>query len=86
MPPGSAIGMTNKGLMTCEIYIKWLVHFAKFKTTGKTLLIFDGMKSHLDAVDDNIILFCLLSNCTHELQPHGKSVFSPFESYWDPAK
>ncbi|XP_069702683.1 uncharacterized protein [Periplaneta americana] len=91
MPPGTAIKMTEKGSMTCQVFIKWLTHFAKFKSVGKFLLIFDGAKSHLDAniVDvadeHDIILFCLSSDCTHELQPLDKAVFVPFEQYWDPA-
>ncbi|KAJ4439773.1 hypothetical protein ANN_07901 [Periplaneta americana] len=87
MLPGTAVKMTEKGSMTCQVFIKWLAHFAKFKTVGKSLFIFDGAKSHLDAniVDiadeHDIILFCLPSNCTHELQPLDKTVFGPFEKY-----
>ncbi|XP_063245200.1 uncharacterized protein LOC134546350 [Bacillus rossius redtenbacheri] len=89
MPAGTVIEMTDKGSMTCEVFAKWVTHLSKFKAPGKILLIFDGAKSHLDAniVDvaeqNDIILFCLPSNCTHELQPLDKSVFGPFEDYWD---
>ncbi|KAJ2940839.1 hypothetical protein O0L34_g10097 [Tuta absoluta] len=61
----------------------------KYKSPGKCLLIFDGASSHLDAriVDEadknNIVLYCLPSNTTHELQPLDKSVNKSFEHYWD---
>lgn len=91
MPPGTAVVMTDKASMTCETFIKWLDHFASFKTPGKALLIFDGAKSHLDAnivyaaEKHDVTLFCLPSNCSHELQPLDKAVFGPFEKYWDPS-
>lgn len=89
LPTGTVVLMTEKGSMTTEVFKKWVLHFAKFKPQGKVLLIFDGASSHLDAgiVDiadqHDIILFCLPSNTTHELQPMDKSVFGPFEAYWD---
>lgn len=89
MPPGTKIEMTDKGSMTTDTFIKWLNHFGKYKTDGEVLLIFDGATSHLDAniVDaaekHQVILLCLPSNTTHELQPLDKSVFRSFEHYWD---
>lgn len=89
LPPGSAIEMTAKGSMTTQTFVKWIEHFSKFKPIGKVLLIFDGASSHLDytiveaAEKNDIILFCLPSNTTHELQPMDKAVFAAFESYWD---
>ena len=56
---------------------------------GKCLLVFDGAKCHLDyqiveaAEKHQITLFCLPSQTTHALQPMDKSVFGPFETYWD---
>ncbi|KAJ4449477.1 hypothetical protein ANN_00876 [Periplaneta americana] len=56
---------------------------------GNVLLIFDGASSHLDTgvvdVADScgITLFCLPSNTTHDLQPFDKSVFGPYEAFWD---
>lgn len=89
LPPGSIAAMTPKGSMTCEIFAQWLDHLAKYKSQGKCLLIFDGAKCHLDykiveaAENHQITLFCLPSQTTHELQPFDKSVFGPFETYWD---
>ncbi|KAJ8875781.1 hypothetical protein PR048_023680 [Dryococelus australis] len=57
--------------------------------TCYVLLIFDGASSHLDAgiVEAanayGIALFCLPSNTTHELQHFDKSVFGPYERFWD---
>ncbi|KAJ8896305.1 hypothetical protein PR048_001649 [Dryococelus australis] len=86
LPPGSNVVMTPKGSMTCETFSQWIDHFAKYKASGdRTLLIFDGASSHLDAnivsaADrHNLTLFCLHSNTTHELQPLDKSMFKFFE-------
>lgn len=89
LPPGSVIEMTTKGSMTTQTFVKWIDHFSNFKPPGKVLLIFDGASSHLDytiveaAEKSDIVLFCLPSNTTHELQPMDKAVFAAFESYWD---
>ncbi|CAK1599673.1 unnamed protein product [Parnassius mnemosyne] len=89
LPPGSLVAMTPKGSMNSETFVKWIHHFAKFKTPGPCLLIFDGASSHLDynivdvADKHDITLLCLPSNTTHELQPMDKAVFRAFEHYWD---
>ncbi|CAK1604137.1 unnamed protein product [Parnassius mnemosyne] len=81
--------MTPKGSMNSETFVKWIHHFAKFKTPGPCLLIFDGASSHLyynivDVADKHdITLLCLPSNTTHDLQPMDKAVFRAFEHYWD---
>ncbi|CAK1585467.1 unnamed protein product [Parnassius mnemosyne] len=48
LPPGSLVAMAPKGSMNSETFVKWRHHFAKFKTPGPCLLIFDGASSHLD--------------------------------------
>ncbi|KAJ8882992.1 hypothetical protein PR048_014831 [Dryococelus australis] len=89
LPPGSNVFMTPKASMTSQTFIKWLDYFAKFKSPGPVLLIFDGAQSRLDAnivtaaEAHGVTLYCLPSNTTHKLQPLDKSLFIPFESYWD---
>lgn len=62
---------------------------AQYKSPGKCLLIFDGASSHLDArivdaaEEHEIVLYCLPSNTTHELQPLDKSVNKSYEHHWD---
>ncbi|XP_072378057.1 uncharacterized protein [Diabrotica undecimpunctata] len=86
LSPGTKVVMTPKGSMTHDIFVKWIEHFQQFRVT---LLIFDGVKSHLNAnivkaaEKYDITLFCLPSHTTHELQPMDKSVFKSFESFWD---
>ncbi|KAJ8892845.1 hypothetical protein PR048_005426 [Dryococelus australis] len=66
-----------------------LKHFARYKVDGKALLIFDGASCHLDTIivptpdQCGIILYCIPSNTTHELQPLNKSIFKSLESCWD---
>ncbi|XP_063220554.1 uncharacterized protein LOC134529931 [Bacillus rossius redtenbacheri] len=81
--------MTPKGSMNVQTFVKWLSHFAEYKTPGRALLIFDGASSHLDpnivhaANSYDITLFCLPSNTTHELQPMDKNLFKSYEVHWD---
>lgn len=89
LPAGSQALMTPKGSMNITTFCTWIEHLAKYKPAGKCLLIFDGAKCHLDhtivdvAERHDIVLFCLPSNTTHELQPMDKSVFRAFEYHWD---
>lgn len=89
LPAGSVVRMAPKGCMTTELFVDFIDHLGQYKSPGKCLLIFDGASSHLDAriVDaadnHNIVLYCLPSNTTHELQPLDKSVNRSYEHYWD---
>ena len=89
LPPNTVVCMSDKGSMTTTLFIKWVEHFSKFKPSGTVLLIFDGASSYLHpgivevATANDIILLCLPSNTTHELQPLDKSIFRSFEHYWD---
>ncbi|CAG5039045.1 unnamed protein product [Parnassius apollo] len=89
MPPGTLVKMGTKGSMTTELFVEFINHLGQFKSQGKCLLIFDGASSHLDAriVDaadaHDIVLYCLPSNTTHELQPLDKSVNKSYEHFWD---
>ncbi|KAK9696824.1 DDE superfamily endonuclease [Popillia japonica] len=75
--------------MNTQTFVKWTDHFAKYKSPGPALLIFDGVLCYLDANTiktadaHEVRLFCLPSNTTHELQLMDKSVFRAYESYWD---
>nr|CAD7415338.1 unnamed protein product [Timema poppensis] len=75
--------------ITTQTFVDFLQHFARFKTNGPCLLIFDGAKAHLDykfceeAEKHGIAIYCLPSNTTHELQPLDKSCFRSFETFWD---
>ncbi|CAG4971678.1 unnamed protein product [Parnassius apollo] len=89
MPPGTLVKMGTKGSMTTELFVELINHLGQFKSQGKCLLIFDGASSHLDAriVDaadaHDIVLYCLPSNTTHELQSLDKSVNKSYEHFWD---
>ncbi|CAG4979857.1 unnamed protein product [Colias eurytheme] len=91
VPNGTLVKMAPKGSMTSDLFVKFIKHLAKFKIVGKCLLIFDGVKCHLsiEALDEaeknDIVLYCLPSNTTHELQPLDKSVNKSFEHHWDEA-
>ncbi|KAJ8887177.1 hypothetical protein PR048_013392 [Dryococelus australis] len=89
MPTAADIRMTPKVSMTVDTFVKFLKHFNRFNPGGKCLLIFYGVKSHLDyticdvAEENDILLYCLPSNTMHELQPLDKCCFRSFEIYWD---
>lgn len=89
LPPGSLVKMAPKGSMTTALFINFIDHQRKYKAPGKCLLVFDGAFCHLDydiveaAEKNDIELYCLPSNTTHELQPLDKSVNKSYEHYWD---
>lgn len=89
LPPGTKVSMAPKGSMTSSLFVEFIQHLAQHKIPGKCLLIFDGAKCHLsyesleEADKNNIVLYCLPSNTTHELQPLDKSVNRSFEHHWD---
>ncbi|CAG5055326.1 unnamed protein product [Parnassius apollo] len=81
LPPGSIVQMARKGSMTADLFIIFIKHLAKYKTFGKCLLIFDGAKCRLDfriveeAEKNDIVLYCLPSNTTHEVATYGQDLF-----------
>lgn len=89
LPPGTKVSMVPKGSLTSSLFVEFIQHLAQYKVPGKCLLIFDGAKCHLsyealeEADKNNIALYCLPSNTTHELQPLDKSVNRSFEHHWD---
>ncbi|CAH2084962.1 unnamed protein product [Euphydryas editha] len=91
LPVGTLVRMAPKGSMTSDLFVEFIQHLAKHKVPDKCLLIFDGAKCHLsietldEADKNNIVLYCLPSNTTHELQPLDKSVNKSYEHYWDEA-
>ena len=74
--------------MTTDAFVEFLRRFSRLPM-GICLIIFDGAKSHLDykicevAEENDIILYCLPSNTTHELQPSDKGCCRSFEIFWD---
>lgn len=89
LPSGSLVKMAPKGSMTSSLFVEFIHHLGKYKTAGKCLLVFDGASCHLDyriveaEDEEDIVLYCLPSNTTHELQPLDKSVNKSFEHHWD---
>ena len=91
-PPGSQVEMSQNGWIDKDIFLKWIQHFQKHRRTnedGKTLLILDGHASHLTldilkyTQQNNIILLCLPSHCTHYLQPLDKTVYKSLKTSWN---
>ncbi|XP_052742085.1 uncharacterized protein LOC128198842 [Bicyclus anynana] len=91
LPAGTLVRMAPKGSMTSDLFVEFIQHLAKHKVADKCLLIFDGAKCHLsiealeEADKNNVVLYCLPSNTTHELQPLDKSVNKSYEHHWDEA-
>ncbi|KAJ2937607.1 hypothetical protein O0L34_g12947 [Tuta absoluta] len=75
--------------MTSSLFVDFIHHLGEFKASGRCLLVFDGASCHLDytiveaADEHDIVLYCLPSNTTHELQPLDKSVNKSFEHHWN---
>lgn len=92
LPSGSTIYMNKKSsfINTC-LFLRWLKeHFIPRKPQGKTLLVLDGHTSHsadieiLETAEENdVILLCLPSHCTHALQPLDRSCFGPLKCFYN---
>lgn len=88
MPSGTEIFMTEKGWVTEEAFKVWLIHFNRYRTKGKVILILDGHVSHtnLAVVDlcekSDIELVLLPPHTSHALQPLDVSFFKPLKTYY----
>lgn len=59
----------------------------EIEKAGNILLIYDRIKSHFETStvqvpEENYPLFCLSSNCSHELQAIDKNVYKHFKDFW----
>jgi hypothetical protein len=84
LPPGSAVITSKKSAyVTSEAFITWLKnHLFPRKPSGKVLIVLNGKSSHINGIDildfaneNDIVLLCLPSHSTHNLQPLNKSFF-----------
>jgi hypothetical protein len=93
-PSGSVGTCTKSGWINEEAFEFWFDHFLKSvrpQTSAQpVLLIFDGHSSHtrnlnvvLKARENNVVLVCLPSHCTHRLQPLDVAFFRSLNSYYD---
>lgn len=95
-PPGSVGTCTKTGWINEAAFDFWLDHFLRSvrpqNMPQPVLLVMDGHSSHtrnlnvlLKARDNNVILLCLPSHCTHRLQPLDVSFFKGLNSRYDEA-
>lgn len=93
VPEDFVIGKTKNGWMTSDTYYQYLTEclFEQLqdrKVKFPVLIIFDGHKSHINmklhefCVQNRILLFCLLPNATHILQPCDVGIFYPLKNEW----
>ena len=90
--PEAIYGHTSNGWMDSELLVAFLHEFSNFvdsKKIGKPALLFvDGHSTHMSrsaaqfCADNGIILYCLLPNATHILQPCDVGLFSPMKASW----
>jgi hypothetical protein len=93
-PPGSVGTCTKTGWINEEAFEFWFDHFLNSvrpqSMPQPVLLVMDGHSSHtrnlnvlLKARDNNVIMLCLPSHCTHRLQPLDVSFFKSLNSHYD---
>ena len=90
--PEATYGHSDNGWMDGELFVAWLHQFESYVTakqkTKPVLLFVDGHSTHMTrstaqfCADKNIVLYCLLANATHILQPCDVGLFSPMKSAW----
>jgi len=93
-PPGSTGTCTKSGWINEEKFEFWFDHFLNCvrpkNAAQPILLVFDGHSSHtrnlnvvLKARENNVMLLCLPSHCTHRLQPLDVAFFKSLNSHYD---
>ncbi|GFS07144.1 purple acid phosphatase [Elysia marginata] len=95
-PPGTECESHTKALvwMTSDNFKGFIKHFVKHARATQeypVLLILDNHASHCSAEvidlakEPNITLLSFPSHCTHEMQPLHKTVYGPFQKFYDQA-
>jgi len=93
-PPGSTGTCTKSGWINEETFEFWFDHFLNCvrpkNSAQPILLVFDGHSSHtrnlnvvLKARENNVMLLCMPSHCTHRLQPLDVAFFKSLNSHYD---
>jgi len=90
-PPGSVGTSTKSGWINEETFEFWFDHFLKIvrpqNSPQPVLLVFDGHSSHTQNLrvvrENNVILLCLPSHCTHRLQPLDVAFFKTLNLHYD---
>lgn len=93
VPPGFAVGRSDSGWMVSATFYEYMANvfyprIAEAKVKMPVLVFLDGHKSHINVElyefckEKNILLFCLLPNATHVLQPCDVSIFRPLKTAW----
>lgn len=91
--PNQSLSKSKTGWITSPLFFRYmancLIPFFKGKnTTFPVFYLTDGHKSHISyevakfCKDNNIILYSLLPNATHILQPTDVSVLRPIKRRW----
>ena len=85
-------GHTSSGWMDSDLFVSFLRHFNDFveeqAIPKPVLLLVDGHSTHMSleaghfCYTNDIILYCLLENATHILQPCDVGFFSPMKAAW----
>lgn len=92
MPDGFSFGKSDSGWMTGPTFFEYIANVLYPEmiknVTFPVLVLMDGHKSHINlhlhefCVEKRILLFCLLPNATHILQPCDVGIFRPLKIEW----
>ena len=81
--------ITKKGRMNAETYEVFLDHFNKYASQDRpVVLLVDSVSSHIsmsafeNAKKNGILLYRIIPNATHLMQPLDKGVFGPLKQRW----
>ena len=90
--PEAIYGQTVNGWMDSELFVEFLKHldaYIKEHSIPKPVILYvDGHSTHMSLEasafcnNNGIILYCLLPNATHILQPCDVGFFGPMKSTW----
>ncbi|XP_004208380.2 uncharacterized protein LOC101240727 [Hydra vulgaris] len=93
-PPRCAGFANPSGWVNSDIFIEWIKHFVRYSNCSHespVLLLLDSHKSHVSvraldlAIQHGITMLNFFPQCTHKLQPLGRTVFGPLKRFYNAA-
>lgn len=88
LPPCTIVELSESGYINERLFLRWLEHFATYKTPGRVLLILDNHGSHTNfnalkfCQENEIELVGLPPHTTHVLQPLDRTLFKSLKAHY----
>lgn len=81
-PPGTSGAAHQSGWMNREIFLQWLLHFAKHTKCSPEKPVLLLMDNHCSHVAIGTILLTFPPHCSHKVQPLDRTVYFPLKAFY----